>query len=240
MQLNNMKYYSHIHNVRLLQYIYRMKRFFIAAASAVLIITAVLCGCSGKMDYTKFISEKRSAIFLYKDDTCDLKINCVSREEPFNSDGICGDMCDLIEVFVSFDRNPETVEISLNGHSGEMNFEAVEQRFSLTFTSPAIEGDGVDVQLTLDGATKSVRALSVLDKGVLSCEEALICAVEHDRALFESLTDRRDFAGEIYIRLLYDDGCYYYVGVCDRDKNITAYLLDGGVGKVIASKKING
>ena len=61
------------------------------------------------------------------------------------------------------------------------------------------------------------------------------CAVEHGKELFASLTDGNIFLGEIYVRLLYDDGCYYYVGVCDRNKKITAYLVDGERGKVIAS-----
>ena len=208
----------------------------LAAACALLLFT----GCNTQFDYTKYVSEKRSEIYLYKDDEVDITIHCVSREQPYNADGICGDKCDLVEIFIKFSKSPDSVEISLEGFSGEMNYEAVDRRFTASFSSPAYRAEGVDITLVVNGGSKTYRALSVLDSGVLTCEQILKCAIEHDRELFESLKSGRDFAGEIYIRLLYDDGCYYYLGVCDRNKNITAYLLDGGVGKVIATKKISG
>lgn len=215
-----------------------MKKFIAtavcAAAAAVLPITA----CNTQPDYTQYISEKRSEIYLYKDDTAEITVHCVSREQPYNADGICGNMCDLVEIFVKLFPTPESVEISLAGYAGEMNYEAVNTRFTASYTAPAFNSEGIDIAITVGGEQKNYRVLSVLDSGVLSCEQVLNCAVEYDRELFASLTRKRDFAGEIYVRLLYDEGCYYYVGVCDRDKNITAYLLDGGIGKVIATKKI--
>ena len=217
-----------------------MKRLILTAAAVLLPALIIISGCSTKLNYADYISENRSAIYLYKDDVADITLNCVSREQPYNADGICGDKCDLIEIFVKLTPNPEAVEISLEGYSGEMNYEAVESRFTASFSAPAFRDEGVEVTLTVNGDKKTYRLLSVLDGGVLTCEQILKCAIEHDRALFEGLTAGKEFRGEIYIRLLYDDGCYYYLGVCDRDKNITAYLLDGGIGKVIATKRISG
>ena len=217
-----------------------MKKFIAAAIFAATATVLPLTACNTQINYTQYISEKRSEIYLYKDDTAEITVNCVSREQPYNADGICGNMCDLVEIFVKLTPTPDSVEISLDGYSGEMNYEAVNTRFTASYTSPAFKSESIDVVIAADGNEKSYTVLSVLDSGVLSCEQALGCAVEHDRELFTSLTRKRDFAGEIYVRLLYDEGCYYYVGVCDRDKNITAYLLDGGIGKVIATKKISG
>lgn len=216
-----------------------MKKISAIAAAAVLTVCA-LSACSPKTDYTEYISEMRSEIYLYKDDETDLKIYCVRREQPYNADGICGDMCDLIEIYAQFANSCESVEISLFDYFGEMSYQAVDRQFFSSYSAPAFLCDGVDVTLNIDGNTKSVRALNVLDSGVISCERALDCVMEHDRELFEALTSNGSFAGEIYIRLLYDEGCYYYVGVCDREKNITAYLLDGGIGKVIATKNLKG
>lgn len=216
-----------------------MKKFILAAicaAAAVLPLTA----CNTQFDYSKYISEKRSEIYLYADDQASITVNCVSREQPYNADGICGDRCDLVEIYVTITPTPASVEISVADYSGEMNFEAVNTRFTASYSSPAFKSDGLDVTVTADGKEKTYHLLSVLDSGILSCEQALRCAVDHDGELFASLTRKKDFLGEIYIRLLYDEGCYYYVGVCDREKNITAYLLDGGIGKVIATKKISG
>lgn len=215
-----------------------MKKFLLTVLITAFAAAALLCGCKG-VNYSDHISDKRSNIFIYKDDNLDLKIYCASREEPFNADGICGNVCDIVEIFVSFPNSCETVEISVDGHSGDMNYEAVDKRFTLTYSSSAIVGDGVDVQLTADGNTYNVRALSVLDKGVITCEQALICATEHAPETFEQLLNGKTFSGEIFVRLLYDDGCYYYVGVCDRDKNIAAYLIDGGNGKIISERHMN-
>ncbi len=199
---------------------------------------AAAAGCSAKPDYMDCISEKRSDIFLYSDDSLTLQINCVCREQPFNADGIRGEMCELTEIFAKFAKTPSSAEIELCGHSGEMNYSAVKGEFSLVYSSPALTGEGVDVKISADGQEREVRALSVKDAGVISCESAVRCAAEHDRELFSSLTARKAFKGEIFVRLLYDEGCYYYVGVCDREKNITAMLLDGNLGKVIATKKL--
>lgn len=220
-----------------------MNKFFkIAALSLGVTLSvgaAAFCGCSAQTDYTDYISEKRSEIYLYRDDEAQIQINCVSREQPYAADGICADMCDLVEIFVKFAKNPAEAEISVGDYSGELNYEAVHTRFTATYSSPAFNAQGVDVTVKADGEEKNYRVLNVKDSGVISCEQAVICASEYDRELFESLCDKGRFKGEIYVRLLYDEGCYYYVGVCGRDKKLTAYLLDGGRGKVISTKKLD-
>ena len=76
--------------------------------------------------------------------------------------------------------------------------------------------------------------------GVMNCEQAVNCVVEHDRALFDGLTKNNLFDGEIFVRLLFDEGCYYYVGVCDKSCHITAFLIDGESGKILATKSMQG
>lgn len=215
-----------------------MKRFFVIIALAS-VFAAAGAGCSKKsVDYAAYISDMRSGIFVYEDDGISLAVHCSKREQPRADDGICGDICEICEVFAKFAKNPQTVETELGGYGGEMNYEAVNCRYVLSFSAPEFTGDGLDVKITADGEEKIYRLLNVKDGGVMSCESALMCAVEHDGELFSSLTDRQSFRGEIYVRLLFDEGCYYYVGVCDREHNLTAYLLDGNMGKVIASKKL--
>lgn len=217
-----------------------MKKIILAAVCGAVAATVPLSACNTQVDLTQYISEKRSEIYLYKDDSAEITVNCVAREQPYNADGICGYMCDLVEVYVKLLPTPNSVEIAIGDYTGEMNYEAVQTRFTASYSAPAFKSESIDVTITADGEEKNYTVLSVLDSGVLSCEQAVSCAADYDRELFASLTGKRDFAGEIYVRLLYDEGCYYYVGVCDRNKNITAYLLDGGIGKVIATKKING
>ncbi len=208
---------------------------------AVLCLAAALfCGCARGVDYPAFISEKRTDIFIYKDDDKEIKIYCSEREQPYAADGIMGDICPIVEIFVTLPKNPQELEVSVESVEGEMNYRSVENCFYLSFTAAAFGKASVDVTLTYDGKSETFSALSVRYAGVMSCEQAVLCAAEHDKELFESLMKKGAFDGEIYVRLLYDEGCYYYVGVCDKSKKITAYLVDGEKGKVIAKKHLEG
>lgn len=214
-----------------------MKKFLIAAAGLFVALCA-LSGCSKSITYSDYISEKRSDIYLYAGDDIAIKIYCSQREQPYAADGIKGDMSDFIEIFVTLPKNPETVEINAGGVGGEMNYRAVENDFYLSFTAQPYNTESVEIQLDCDGEVNSYTVQSVKSGALISCEQALNCVIDHDKELFDSLTEGKLFSGEIYVRLLYDNGCYYYVGVCDRQKNVSAYLVDGERGKIIASKKL--
>ena len=86
----------------------------------------------------------------------------------------------------------------------------------------------------LEGHTDGVE-FPVLHAVVEDSVESFL-VTEYDGGRFESLTEGSRFAGEIYVRLLYDEGCFYYVGICDREGNTHAYLLDGTNGRVLAEK----
>lgn len=215
-----------------------MRKFIIAAFLCALLVP--FAGCSKNVDYTKYISERRINLYLYSDDETDLKIYCSRREQPYSADGYCGETCDVVEIFVSFVRNPAEVTLTLEEYTGEMSYQSVENRYFLSFSASAYTCDDLTLTLTCDGKQREITALGSLSAGVLSCEQALQCVLDYDRAYFDGLTRNGVFDGEIFVRLLYDDGCYYYVGVCDKTKKINAYLLDGERGKIIATKQIQG
>ncbi len=199
-----------------------------------------LSGCFKKLNYLDYISEKRSNIFLYEDDSVSVKVVCSQKEQPYCADGIKGEMCDVAEVYVTLPKTYDDVEVSVENFNGEMNWQAVDKQYYLSFSAKEFTVDSLDVTLTFGGESKTYSALSVKQEGVMDCEQAVKCVIEHDKQLFDSLTQNRLFNGEIYVRLLYDEGCYYYVGVCDKNKHITAYLTDGEHGKVIATKELQG
>ena len=95
----------------------------------------------------------------------------------------------------------------------------------------------MDVTLTVDGKEQNFSAASVRYDGLISPIDALNCVREYDTQLFEKLTDQNNFCGEIYLRLLFDDGCFYYVGVCDRNGEINSFLVNGENGRIIANRK---
>ncbi len=214
----------------------------IAAALFICTLAALtLTGCQKKtVNYADYISEKRTGIYLYSADGLEIKIYISEKETPYTADGIKGNVSPLTEIFVTLPENKDEVNVSAGSLHGEMNYRAVENCYYLSSSDSAITGDSVEVTLSYGEDSQTYSAGSVLHSGIISCEEALKCAVEHDGTLFDSLTENGIFGGEIFVRLIYDDGCYYYVGVCDRNKKINAYLVDGEHGKIIAQKELNG
>ena len=213
-----------------------MKKFL----CLILVVTLALffCGCKKSVNYLNYISEKRSNIYLYLDDEVEIKIHISERESPYSTDGIKGEVSEFTEVFVCLPKNYDEVSISVCDMQGQMNYKAVENCYYLSQSGGNIEGDKVTVTLTYNGESKEYSALSVLYDGVISCEEAVKCVIDYDGELFASLTQKDIFLAEILVRLLYDDGCYYYVGVCDRNKKISAFLVDGERGNIIATKEL--
>lgn len=203
-------------------------------------VACLFSGCGKKINYLDYISERRTNIFLYEDDGISIKIYCAEREQPYAADGYKGDTCEIVEIFVSLPKNPEELEVSVEGYGGEMSYRAVDACYYLAFSAAAFKKESLDVTLSYDGKDSTYKALTVIYAGVLSCDEAVKCVIDCDKELFDSLTKNRLFDGEIYVRLLYDEGCYYYVGVCDKQKRISAYLVDGEHGKIIARKTLQG
>lgn len=197
-----------------------------------------LGGCKKKVNYLDYISESRYGIWLYSSDGLEVKIYRSAKENPYIADGIKCEMTELTEVYVTLPKNYDEVELSLGSAGGEMSYRAVENCYYISFAD-GVSGDNIDVNLTCGSDSYTCTAVSVLYDGVMDCNGAVKCVLEHDGELFSSMTENGIFCGEIFVRLLYDEGCYYYVGVCGRDKNITAYLVDGERGKIIATKKLN-
>lgn len=206
-----------------------------SAAAALFALSA--CG-GGEINYTDYISEKRDRVYLYEDDNLTVKVQLTSRESPYLSDGYKGDMQDICEIFVKFSQSPENVTATLGESGGEMSYMSVTDSFYLSFAAAEI-GDSASVTLTCDGTERQIDATGVLYDGVITCEDALESARQYDGDLFAALTNGNNFEGEIYVRLLADEGkCYYYVGVIDREGNTSAYLVDGENGNVIAERKL--
>lgn len=213
---------------------------FTLIIAALCTAACLLSACGKNIDYSKYVSERRSNIYVYEDDNVKIKIYCSEKEQPYCADGIKGEVTPFCEAMVTLPKNPEEVYISFCGHEGEMNYQAVENLFYLSVSAEDFKTDEIEVTLTCNDESKTYTALSVKHSGVMTCDEAVKCVAEHDKELFASLTQNGLFDGEIFVRLLYDEGCYYYVGVCDKSKQVKAYLLEGERGIIIATKQIQG
>ena len=207
------------------------------AAIPAAVIAATFCGCKKTTDYADYISEMRYDIFTCADESADIKIYCSKKESPYLADGIKSNVNELIEIYAGFGTGFDVVTISSDSFTGgEMSYLTVKDCWYLSF-SGTITSDSVTVTVICDDEANSFTLESVLTDQVMSCEEALDYVLEYDGELFSSKTENGVFRGEIFIRLLYDGNCYYYVGVCGRDGKINAHLLDGESGKIIAERE---
>lgn len=216
-----------------------MRKFLFFAAAAAAALCTLTAGCSKETDYIQYISERRENIYLYDNDGTQIKIYCSQRETPFITDGIKGNMCSVTEIFVSLPESANEVTLSLGDICGEMSYRSVENDFYLS-CSDVLSGESVRAEITADGRSAEYELFSVLYDGVITCDEAAGCVAESEREKLESMTENGIFRGEIFVRLIYDGSCYYYVGICDRDGGISAYLLNGESGRIIAVKSLKG
>ena len=115
-----------------------------------------------------------------------------------------------------------------------MSYLTAKDSWYLSYSGSGFDTDTIKINFTLDKKDAEYSLISLLNDGVMTGKEAVLCAIEYADEVFKGLTDGDIFRGEIYVRLLYDEKCYYYVGVCDREGKIYAYLVDGETGKVIA------
>lgn len=213
-----------------------MKKFLLLALS-VLIAPLTLSGCKKSVNYFDYVSDNRKGVYLYSDDLYEIKIYVSNRETPYLKDGVKGIMTTLTEVFYTPKNSPTEVVLQLGEHGGEMNYMAVERCFYLSFSGEIDNKESVLIKLSVDGKEFETEVKNVLEKGTIAPEVAVKCVSEYDKTTFERLTSSNRFSGEISVRLLYDGGCYYYVGVCDRDKNVKAYLVSGADGRIIAERE---
>ncbi len=214
---------------------------------AVLLLLCALCGafgCKTAVDYTEYISELRSNIFLAQSEEFSLRIYAVKKESPYVADGVCEEVSPRMEVYLLAPEGAQTVTLSLlldgNEVGGELSYDNVKGEY---FFSRTLELSGYStLPCTLRYGEKEVKltATSVLTERTLPAEVVLKNVRENAPELFSSLTDKYGFAGEIYIRLLYEDAPYYYVGVLDRTGKAYAFLLSGETGKLLAKRESDG
>lgn len=194
--------------------------------------------CQKQTDYSLYISECRDNIFLYADDNVTVKIYLSQREVPYAADGICGDLSPYTEMFISFATTPQTVKVESDALSGELAYQTAKNYFYLSMGERPDWNTQVELKVIYDDKELECTALSVLSDGLMTATEALDCVTEHAAERFSSLTQNGNFLGEIYIRLLYDEGCWFYVGLTDRTHTTYAYLVDPSNGKILAERTL--
>lgn len=217
-----------------------MKKIFVSGVCCLCLLSGcilILPACNKSVDYSSYVSENRREVYLCKEDNYELKVFCSEKEVPYCQDGVKGDMATVCEVYYKCSTTPSSVVAEIEGYSGEMSYMSVSASYYLSFSARLFDVESLAVKLTVDGKEQEIIARNVFEEGTIDWKSALNSVIDYDKDRFENLTGRNRFLGEIAVRLIYDDNCYYYVSVCDREKQVKAYLVDGKSGRIITERE---
>jgi hypothetical protein len=218
----------------------RVKNGFYKTVIAIPLLLLPLGGCAKSTDYTPYVSELRSNIFLADTEAFSLRIYAVNKESPYRPDGIPHECTPRVEARLTAPSGTDTYRFffTYDGEEfgGEMSYDNVKSEYYLSYPLDISDATTLPCRIEWGESSLSLNAPTVKQKDTLSAGEILKKLQTEEGELFTSLTDKYGFAGEIYVRLIYEEAPYYYVGIIDRNGVVHAYLLNAQSGKILAKR----
>lgn len=215
--------------------------FFLLVFLFVVALSGNLAACKKSLDYFSYVSELRSNIFLAETEGFSLRVYAVEKEYPYAMDGVKRDVSARTEIYLCAPSGTQdcSLAFTVNGteQGGEMSFDNVRAEYYYSCTLDVSALTVLEMQITYGKETFTLAAQSVLAEDTLAPKTVLDGLVTAEKALFEGMTDDYGFAGEIYLRLIYEDSPYYYVGVISRDGKSHAFLINAKTGKILAKRQ---
>lgn len=197
-----------------------------------LLLTLSLFAACAKQDFKSAVSELRHTLYLGQSESYTLEAGAGKREQPYLADGRVGDISPFFEVKIMAEDHTKTLTISFSidgkEYGGELSFDNVTERYTY---SESIETTAKTIVFTIGTETLTATAVNQSDESGAVLDQV----AKTESELFDSLTQNGRFHGEIYIRLLYDEKCYYYVGVTDRSGITRSFLTDES-GTILARR----
>ncbi|MBE5745451.1 MAG: hypothetical protein E7355_04885 [Clostridiales bacterium] len=200
-----------------------------------------LYACQKEIDYFAYVAESRNNVFYAENNGFILRVYAVEKEYPYCADGIKRDTSARAEIrlFAPTGDKDCNVSFHVNGeeYGGDMSYDNVKAEYFFSCTLDISNLSQIDCNVVYGEEEMQFCAQSVKTKNTLSPREILEQLRRAETELFSSLSDKYGFAGEIYIRLLYEDFPYYYVSVIDRNGNTNAFLMNGETGEILAKRQ---
>ena len=198
-------------------------------------------GCNTPIDYFEYVSEYRGNVLYATGENFDLKIYSTEREYPYAADGIKRETSHVTEVFFAAESGEKTYSVSFHydgkSYGGECSYDAVKSRYYFSCAADLSNAQALAIELQSGETTYALNAVSVLTEQTLSGREIVQKTAEKEKDLFSSLTDNKRFFGEIYLRVLFEEKVYYYLGIVTESGKIHSFLLDGTTGNIIAKRQ---
>lgn len=217
------------------------RKLFLISLMLLCFVTSILfAGCKKSVDYFSYVSELRNNIFCAEYEGFSLRIYSVKKETPYVADGIAHESTARTEIYLlAPDGSPNYtlwVQIEKEKYGGELSYDNIKSEYFLSFSLDTSDFEELPCILQFEETQIQLTATSVLSEETLSPNKILDTVREHSPELFAQMTDKYGFAGEIYLRLLYEEAPYYYVGVINRNGEINAFLVNAKTGKVLARR----
>ena len=220
-----------------------MNRLFLSLGCAVALSfsSLSLSSCSTAVDYTEYVSEYRSEIYLAEEEGYSLTAFFSEREYPYCADGVCAKLENLVEVYLTVPDNTKNYELSFTAADGkecggDMSYDSVHARFFYSQSMDAISSPDLKFTVTFEENSVTLEAKNVRTGTELTMPEIIGKLAEQKPTLLESLTNGKNFMGELYVRLVYNEKCYYFIGVCTKEGLKNCFLLDACSGTVMAER----
>ena len=221
----------------------RLKSIILAVACCCLsIMTALsLSSCHTATDYFSYVSELRDNVFIGENDILRLRAYALEKESPYLTDGIPCEKNTKAEIYVSAPSSEKVCEISFTVNNenirGEMSYDNVKGEYFFAYPISISTLTSIVFTISYGDETFSITANSVKTAQTLSPQAILQSVVNSEKELFSNMTDKYGFTGEIYMRFIYEDAPFYYVGIIQRNGNVTAFLLNANTGKILAKRQ---
>ncbi|MBQ8309340.1 MAG: hypothetical protein IJX96_05850 [Clostridia bacterium] len=197
--------------------------------------------CNKEVRYFDYVSELRNNIFLAETDGFSLRVYSVTKESPYSADGVPRETNVRTEIWLVAPSGDKECNVSFSvdaqSYGGEMSFDNVKTEYYYACPLDISALKELVCHIEYGETTLDLTASSVVDESTLSPETVLQNLVTVETELFQGLTDKYGFAGEIYVRLIYEDSPYYYVGVIDRNGQTNAFLINAKSGKILAKRQ---
>ena len=130
-----------------------------------------------------------------------------------------------------------SLQIDGKEQSGEMSYDNVKAQYYYSCSLDVSNLKEVACVVFYDETSIEFLAKSVKTQTTITPQNALDIVQKDEHELFNDMTDKYGFAGEIYLRLIYEESPYYYVGIIERNGKVTALLLNAESGKILAKRK---
>ena len=200
-----------------------------------------LCACEKDVDYFEDVSELRLNILLGETDGLSARIYAVEKEHPYVADGTKRNVSKRTEIYLSAPSGDKEyiLSFSIDGqpYSGDAVYDNVKAEYYFSCEADSSNLNTLSILIEYDDTKVELNATSVRTEHTLSPNDALKKLCDENKDLFTGLTDKYGFAGEIYIRLIYEDAAYYYFGIIEKSGKITAFLMNAENGKILAKRE---